>query len=38
VEGLRERPQSLDALITRVLAAEVRPAAPPSTVAEPVAA
>ncbi len=38
VEWLRERPQALDALVTRVLAAEVRPAAPPSTVAEPVAA
>ena len=38
VEWLRERPQALDVLITRVLAAEVRPAAPPSTVAEPVAA
>ncbi len=38
VEWLRERPQALDALITRVFAAEVRPAAPPSTVAEPVAA
>ncbi|MGZ3481696.1 MAG: recombinase RecA, partial [Myxococcaceae bacterium] len=38
VEWLRERPQALDALITRVLAAEVRPAPPPSNVAEPVAA
>jgi recombination protein RecA len=38
VEWLRERPQALEALVTRVLAAEVRPAAPPSTVAEPVAA
>ena len=38
VEWLRERPQALEALVTRVLAAETRPAAPPSTVAEPVAA
>ena len=38
VEWLRERPQALETLVTRVLAAETRPAAPPSTVAEPVAA
>jgi recombination protein RecA len=38
VEWLRERPPALEALVTRVLAGEVRPDAPPSTVAEPVAA
>jgi len=38
VEWLRERPQALDALIPRVLGAEARPAAPPSTVAESAAA
>jgi len=37
VEWLRERPQALESLVARVLAAEVRPA-PPSSVAEPVAA
>ena len=37
VEWLRERPQALESLVARVLAAAVRPA-PPSSVAEPVAA
>jgi recombination protein RecA len=37
VEWLRERPQQLEALISRILAAETRPTPPPS-VAEPVAA
>ncbi len=37
VEWFRERPQALESLVTRILAAEVRPA-PPSSVAEPVAA
>ena len=37
VEWLRERPQALEGLVARILAAEARPA-PPSTVAEPVAA
>jgi len=37
VEWLRERPPQLESLITRILAAEVRPS-PPSSVAESVAA
>jgi recombination protein RecA len=37
VEWLRERPQQLEALVTRILGAATRPA-PPSSVAEPVAA
>jgi len=37
VEWLRERPQQLEALVSRILAAASRPAPPPS-VAEPVAA
>ena len=36
VEWLRERPQALEGLVARILAAEARPS--PSTVAEPVAA
>ncbi|HSP18764.1 MAG TPA: recombinase RecA, partial [Myxococcaceae bacterium] len=38
VEWLRDRPAALDALIVRVLGAQVRPAAPPSAVAESAAA
>ena len=37
VEWLRERPQQLEALVARILGAATRPA-PPSSVAEPVAA